>query len=96
MFLVKSFFGTLDELINSVIWLLQIIVIVRVILSWANADPYNGFVRVIYKIADPLLRPFQKLLPAWRLGGLDLSPIFVYFSLEFVKQVANHLLIPLS
>ena len=96
MFIVHAFFGSLTGLINSVIGLIEIIIIVRVILSWANADPYNGFVRVIYTIANPILKPFQKLVPPWRLGGLDISPLFAFFALEFLRRVINYLLIPLS
>jgi YggT family protein len=96
MFIIRALLDTFTGLINTVIWMLEMVIIVRVILSWANADPYNSFVRIIHRIADPLLAPFQKLLPAWRLGGLDISPIFAFFTLEFIKRIIDYALAYLS
>jgi YggT family protein len=92
MFVLRALYETLAGLFNSIIGLLEIVIVIRVILSWANADTYNSFVRVIYRIADPLLAPFQKLVPPWRLGGLDISPIFAFFTLEFIKRLLDYFL----
>ncbi len=96
MFVLRAFLDTLGGLANTIIGLLELIIVIRVILSWANADPYNSFVRIIFKIADPILKPFQRLVPAWRLGGLDLSPIFAFFCLEFIKRIIDYGLAYLS
>lgn len=96
MFVIRAFLDTLIGLTNTLVGLLEIIIVIRVILSWANADPYNGFVGIIYRIADPLLAPFRKLVPPWRLGGLDISPIFAFFTLEFIKRLIDYGLVSLS
>ena len=49
-------------------------IIVRVILSWLSPGGYNPAMAIIYSITDPLLRPFQRIIPS--MGGFDLSPIF--------------------
>ena len=65
---------------------LQVVIVIRVILSWANADPYNGFVRAIGAISEPLLGPFRRLLPPWRLHGWDLSPFLALLTLIFLQK----------
>ena len=85
MLTVSSFLNAIAEILNMVIGALEIVVVLRVILSWANADPTNGFVRAIHAISEPLLAPFRKLLPPWKLNGLDLSPVFVLLTLVFAR-----------
>jgi YggT family protein len=71
----------LDVLFKS----LEIIIVVRVVLSWANADNYNQFVRIVVLITEPFLSPFRKLLPPWKMSGLDLSPACALLSLYFIR-----------
>src|ERR1035438_2803003 len=96
MFVITAFINALEGLFDTIVKLLELVIVIRVIISWVNADPYNNIVQMIHRISDPLLRPFQKLLPAWRLGGLDLSPIFAFFCLEFIREIVDHLLVQLS
>ena len=96
MFIITAFINALEGLFDTIVKLLELVIVIRVIISWVNADPYNNIVQMIHRISDPLLRPFQKLLPAWRLGGLDLSPIFAFFCLEFIREIVDHLLVQLS
>lgn len=50
------------------------LIIVRVVLSWVSTGGYNPAVAIIFTLTDPVLRPFQRIIPA--MGGFDLSPIF--------------------
>lgn len=63
-------------------------VLIRVILSWVNPDPYNPAVSLLAKLTDPLMRPAQRLIRP--IGGLDLSPMLVMM----VLVLLNMLLIP--
>ncbi len=69
MFVIRAFLDTLIGLTNTLVGLLEIIIVIRVILSWANADPYNGFVGIIYRIADPLFGPIPKISSSLETGG---------------------------
>jgi YggT family protein len=67
-------------IVDAVLWLLhalQIVVIVAALISWVSPDPRNPIVRALYAITEPLFRPFRKLLPPYRTGNIDLSPLFV-------------------
>ncbi|HYS45600.1 MAG TPA: YggT family protein [Rhizomicrobium sp.] len=67
------------------------IVIAAVIVSWLTAfnviNQHNNFVRtllrMLYALTEPVFRPIRKLLPP--MGGLDLSPIIVFFIIWFLQ-----------
>ena len=85
MFVLGNLVSALAEIVDILLKSLEIIILVRVILSWANADSYNQFVRIIIVISEPFLAPFRKLLPPWKFGGLDLSPALAILSLFFIR-----------
>lgn len=64
---------------TALLWM----IIVRAILSFVSPDPYNPVVQTLYRLSDPILKPFQKLVPA--IGGLDISPIFAVLVLQLVR-----------
>ena len=72
--------------------LLFIIVIVRVIISWVNADPYNPIVRFVIAATEPFLRPIRKLVPPLGGSGIDLSPILLVLAIYFLSTVLNSVL----
>ena len=59
-------------LLDSLLKIYGYIIIVRVIISWVNPDPYNPLIRLIHGLTDPVLEPIRRLLPD--MGGLDISP----------------------
>lgn len=69
--------------LSMLINLMLLLLLVRVIVSWVNADPYNPIVRFIVNATEPLLRPLRRIMPA--IGSLDLSPILLVLILYFIK-----------
>jgi YggT family protein len=59
------------ETLRLAIYLAMGVVIMSAILSWIN--PYAPVAPLFRQLADPLLRPFRKLIPP--IGGVDLSPL---------------------
>lgn len=86
MFALSALLGDFAWLIDQILGALILVIIIRAILSWVNADPYNGLVRAICAIAEPFLKPFRRLLPPWRLGGVDISPILAILAIEFIRR----------
>jgi YggT family protein len=77
------------SLLQVVVGLLDVyfwVVFARAVISWVNPDPYNPIVRFLHLVTEPALRPFRRLLPPHKVGGLDLSPLFVLVLLQFVKN----------
>jgi YggT family protein len=69
--------GAFVDVLLFALQALQWIVIIAALVSWVNPDPRNPIVRFLHAVTEPLFRPFRRLLPPSRTGGIDLSPIFV-------------------
>jgi YggT family protein len=77
----------LQYALQAVWWL----VIIAALVSWVSPDPRNPIVRFLYFTTEPLFRPFRRLVPPSRTGGLDLSPLFVLLILYFVIRLVARL-----
>jgi len=60
--------------------LMFFVVLIRIILSWISPNNYNPVVALLNSLAEPILRPFRRLIPP--IGGLDISPIFAIILLQ--------------
>ena len=69
--------GAILDVILYALQGLQWIVIIAALISWVNPDPRNPIVRFLHAVTEPLFRPFRKLIPPYRTGNIDLSPLFV-------------------
>ena len=50
-------------------------IIIKIVLSWISGPgTYNPAIAVIDAIAEPVLRPFRRIVPP--MGGFDISPVF--------------------
>lgn len=70
-------------LFTMVFTILYFLLVVRIILSWFGADPYNDLVQILYKITEPMLAPFRRL--PLQIGAIDLSPILAFIVLAFLR-----------
>jgi len=77
---IQAFAVVLEYLIQILWWL----VIIRALLSWVNPDPYNPIVQFIERSTEPLMAPFRRLVPSYRIG-IDVSPILALLLLYFLK-----------
>ena len=74
---------TLDSLLTAYRW----IVIISVILSWVNPDPYNPIVRFLRGVTEPLFYQVRRRLPFVVISGIDLSPIVVLLGAEILRTI---------
>ena len=81
----------LYKILDTVFQGLYLALFIRVILSWFPHDRNHSIVNMLYTITDPILRPFQDLIPSWKIG-LDLSPILAFFALGVIRNLVFSLL----
>ena len=72
------------EIINLLFDLVNFFLIARIILSWFPHNRYHPIIKIIYNFTDPLLNPFKHMINP--IGGIDLSPIIVFFLLRIVRD----------
>ncbi|MBN1871319.1 MAG: YggT family protein [Candidatus Omnitrophica bacterium] len=85
MFILGNLLIAVGMILNKVIEIYYFILIVRVLISWVNPDPYNLIVQILYRITEPILRPFRRIVPLGGIG-LDISPIFAMLALFFIQR----------
>ena len=74
-----------NNILVRLIDLYEIVLIVRIILSWIPHDRRHSAVQFLYRITEPVLGPARRIIPP--IGGtLDISPIVVFVLLEFLKR----------
>lgn len=76
----------LIETLRLALYLAMGVVIMSAILSWVN--PYAPIAPTFAQLAEPLLRPFRRLIPP--IGGVDLSPLGALLLLQAGLMLLGH------
>ncbi|MGB3624114.1 YggT family protein [Ketobacter sp. MCCC 1A13808] len=84
---LQMFILLLMSIASTVINFFLFVIFAAAILSWvvAASGNYNPVVDILNQIAEPVLAPARKIIPA--MGGLDISPMLVMIALIFIKQL---------
>ena len=86
MFVLANLLTALAHVLRVVIYTFNIILIVRVVVSWLPPQQlyrYRGFVVVVERATEWLLAPLRRRLKLVQ-GGFDLSPLVAMLLLYFV------------
>ncbi len=73
---------TISEILNLYFW----IVLIAVLLTWVQPNPYNPIVRVLYSVTEPVFDFVRERLPV-AFGGIDFSPMVVMLAIGFIQRV---------
>jgi YggT family protein len=73
--------------LSSLLTLYWWIVLIAVLLTWVNPDPYNPIVRFLRSVTEPVFYQVRRRLPFVIVGGLDLSPIVVMLAIMVLQIV---------
>ena len=87
-------------LVVQVIGIYKWILIASVVLSWLVAfnavNTRNRFVAVagdfLFRVTEPVLRPIRRVIPV--VGGIDISPLILFFILWFIQMLILNDLLP--
>jgi YggT family protein len=79
------------QVVFAILSVIQWLVIIAAVISWVSPDPRNPIVQFLYRTTEPILRPFRRILPARRTGGIDFSPILVILLILFLKVFLSNL-----
>ncbi|WP_245770407.1 YggT family protein [Marinospirillum alkaliphilum] len=84
------FVGGVAGVVKTILDLYFFALIISIILSWVAPQAAHPGALLVHQLIEPLLAPVRKFIPS--LGGLDLSPIFVFLGINLVSNVAVGLL----
>ncbi len=64
----------LAKIAYTVVVLAQLLVSLRFVLKFVDADPQNAFAHWIFENSTPIVEPFKGLVPEfYRIGGFDIE-----------------------
>lgn len=72
-------------LVDKIFVIMYFALIIRIVISWVGADPYNQLVQIIYRLTEPVLAPFRRL--PLQFGGIDFSPIVAFLLLSVIRDI---------
>lgn len=64
-------------------------ILATIIISWVAPGSYNPTILLLNQLTEPVMAPFRKIIPP--LGGLDLSPIFVFLTINVLQIILGHM-----
>lgn len=82
--------GTIGIIIN----IYFVTILAMIIVSWVAPGSYNPAILLLHQLTEPVMKPFRKIIPP--LGGLDLSPIFVFLAINVLQIILGHLSVAAS
>lgn len=74
-----------SHLLESILQIYLWVVIVSVVMSWIEPNPYNPIVHFIYSVTEPVFDWVRRRLPVF-FGGLDFSPWIVVIGIMFLQS----------
>jgi len=84
------FYRSLGTLIN----LIEILIVVRILMSFLSIDPNNSIVRFIYELTEPVLDPARKLIAKLGIntGMFNFSPLIAIFGMRIIYSVIGNII----
>ncbi|MBF8274290.1 MAG: hypothetical protein HW380_3395 [Magnetococcales bacterium] len=82
--------GSLAVLLDFILSIFTWLILIRVLISWVNPDPYNPIVQFLIQATEPVLGPFRRWIPT--VAGLDLSPIAALLTVQLAQRLIVGLL----
>jgi len=95
MFVLGDLIIAVATILDYILGIYKWILLITVLLSWVNPDPYNPIVRFLHAVTDPVLRPIRRLI-GFSFGPIDISPVIVFFIIVFVQSFLIRTLIKLG
>ena len=102
MGIVVPFFNAFMIILEVIQWIVLVWVIISWILFFASQTSfrwrYKGAYVILNQLNDiftrmtsPFLRPFRRLLPPHKMGGIDWSPLLLLLAIYIIRGVADYL-----
>jgi uncharacterized protein YggT (Ycf19 family) len=102
MGIVAVFFDAFLIVLRVIEWNVLVWVILSWILFFASQTSFrwryksayvilNQLNDILTRMTSPFLRPFRRILPPHRMGGIDWSPLLLLLAIFIIRGVASYL-----
>jgi YggT family protein len=78
-------------IITSLLEIYKWVVIIRVLISWINPDPYNPIVQFLRGVTDPAIESVRRFVPNFLYAtGLDFTPLILIIVIQVLILFLNN------
>ena len=95
----------LGFILTAILWVVMIWVVLSWLVffasqtsfRWRNKGAYNILMQlneIFARMAYPFIRPFRRLLPAHKTGGIDWSPMLLFLAIYLLRRFLGLILQP--
>jgi uncharacterized protein YggT (Ycf19 family) len=95
----------LGFILTAILWVVMIWVVLSWLVffasqtsfRWRNKGAYNILMQlneIFARMAYPFIRPFRRLLPAHKTGGIDWSPMLLFLAIYLLRRLLGLILMP--
>ncbi len=74
----------LGDAINHTVNLFFYAILMQATISWFHPQGGNPLLEVLYRLTQPILQPFQRIIPL--IAGVDISPLPAMFLLKLISM----------
>ncbi|MBQ3891976.1 MAG: YggT family protein [Desulfovibrio sp.] len=96
MLILSNLLITVAGLFSFAINAYSFVIIVSAFMSWCNPNPYNGFVRAISALTEPVFYRLRSRFPFLVFNGLDLTPVALLVVLQLFNGVVVQTMLQLG
>ena len=84
----------LREAILKFVAVVELLIFVRIVLSFFVRDQYNQIYRFVHQVTEPILAPFRNLIHKLgiNIGMFDFSPLLAILALRILANIVVRLL----
>jgi len=77
--------GSVAGVVKTILDLYFFMLIISIVLSWVAPQANHPGAVLVYQLTEPVMAPVRRIIPS--LGGLDLSPIFVFLGINLLSSL---------
>lgn len=77
--------GVVRQLVRWVFYLMYVAILISVVASWLQLNPFGRVVRAARAVTEPLLAPIRRVIPPVA-RSFDISPLVLWLLLSWIVQ----------
>ena len=85
MFVIGNLLGAVATVLDTLLYVLMIVIFVNALLSWVRPDPNNPIVVFLDRVSDLVCNPLRRLFPL-QYGGMDFAPFVAMLAIWFIRM----------
>src|SRR5439155_25367379 len=85
MFVIGNLLSAIASVLDTLLYVLMIVIFVNALLSWVRPDPHNPIVMFLDRVSDLVCNPLRRVF-SLQYAGMDFAPYVAMLAIWFVRM----------